>query len=562
MTAGDVIRCVAAVLATAILLPATAQAQSAAVRYERALAREKQVRASEPTAAALRAAAKAFEAIVHRYPVSGYADNALWQAAGLLKFSFDRSGDAADLANAARLLTWLRREYPSSSLAKEAAALLSTMPAAEPAANVAAADVQAESRSSAAAPAAPDATTVRRITHTPLPRGDRIIVELTQEAAYSGERVDGPDRVFFDFANAVPATDVVQHVGRLAGAFVKNVRVGQQGNGVTRVVLELGGANRPRYSAFPLYAPFRLVIDIESTDPAPAPPVPMPMPLPTKPPESRPPSAPPAVVAVTPPPAIAPPATAPGPASATSAGDYSLSRQLGLSVARVVIDPGHGGHDPGAQANGVKEAELVLDIAQRVARLLALKPGIEVVLTRQTDEFIPLEERTAIANRHPADLFLSIHANASRNPAARGVETYYLNFATNADAEAVAARENATSAQTMGALPSIIKTIALNDKRDESRELATILQTGLVRRLRSSDAGVRDLGVKQAPFVVLVGAQMPSVLAEISFLTNKTEAAQLKKESYRQQIAQAIADSVVKYQASLKKITTDASAGR
>jgi N-acetylmuramoyl-L-alanine amidase len=259
----------------------------------------------------------------------------------------------------------------------------------------------------------------------------------------------------------------------------------------------------------------------------------------------------------TPPPAApaaaAPTTAAPSTPAATSRGDYSLARQLGLSVARVVIDPGHGGHDPGAQANGINEADLVLDISQRVAKLLGQKPGFEVVLTRSTDEFIPLEERTAIANRETADLFLSIHANASRNTAARGIETYILNFATNPDAEAVAARENATSAQTMGALPSILKAIAANNKHDESRELATILQTGLVRRLRTASSGVRDLGVKTAPFVVLIGASMPSVLAEISFLTNGAEASLLKKESYRQQIAQAICDAIVKYRASLKK---------
>jgi N-acetylmuramoyl-L-alanine amidase len=232
-----------------------------------------------------------------------------------------------------------------------------------------------------------------------------------------------------------------------------------------------------------------------------------------------------------------------------------------LSVSRVVIDPGHGGHDPGAKAHGLSEAELVLDISQRVAKILADKPGIETVLTRSSDTFVPLEERTAIANREGADLFLSIHANASRNAAARGIETYLLNFATTPDAEAVAARENATSAQSMGALPSILKTIALNNKLDESRELATIVQTSLVRRLRTANAAVRDLGVKQAPFVVLIGAEMPSVLAEISFLTNRAEAALLKQPGYRQHIAQAIADAVVKYQASLKKVTTVATGG-
>jgi N-acetylmuramoyl-L-alanine amidase len=234
-------------------------------------------------------------------------------------------------------------------------------------------------------------------------------------------------------------------------------------------------------------------------------------------------------------------------------GEYSIARQLGLGVARIVVDAGHGGHDPGAQANGLTEADLVLDIALRLERLLQQQPGVEVVLTRRTDEFIPLEKRTAIANRENADLFLSIHANSARSTSLRGVETYFLNFAMTPDAEAVAARENATSAQTMGTLPVLLNKIALNNKLDESRELAAIMQTSLVRRLGQQNRNLRDLGVKQAPFVVLIGAQMPSVLSEISFVSNKSEAALLKQAAYRQHIAQALCDAVLKYQSSLKK---------
>ena len=143
--------------------------------------------------------------------------------------------------------------------------------------------------------------------------------------------------------------------------------------------------------------------------------------------------------------------------SANMDGKFSLARQLGLGVARVVIDAGHGGHDPGAQSNGVNESELTLDVATRLSKLLQKQPGVEVVMTRDTDVFVPLEERTSIANREGADLFLSIHANASRNPQARGVETYFLNFASNPDAEAVAARENSTSGRAMHSLPDIVK---------------------------------------------------------------------------------------------------------
>ena len=205
------------------------------------------------------------------------------------------------------------------------------------------------------------------------------------------------------------------------------------------------------------------------------------------------------------------------------------------------------------------ESELTLDIALRLQKLLAKQPGVDVVMTRATDVFIPLEERTRIANREGADLFLSIHANASRNTKARGVETYFLNFATNPDAEAVAARENAGSGQSMHKLPDIVRAIALNNKIDESRDFADMVQRSMVRRLSARNRQLRDIGVKQAPFVVLIGAGMPSVLAEMSFVTNKQDAALLKTGAYRQQIAEALLDAVLRYQASLKKMRSASS---
>jgi N-acetylmuramoyl-L-alanine amidase len=299
------------------------------------------------------------------------------------------------------------------------------------------------------------------------------------------------------------------------------------------------------------YNPFRLVIDLQGD-------VTGPTTMSTA--TSTAPATPPSAAAQAPGPHAPAPATnvqpEPAPAAATSDGAYTLGRQLGLGVSRIVIDAGHGGHDPGAQANGITEAELTLDIARRLQKLLADQPGTEVILTRSSDDFVPLQERTAIANREGADLFLSIHANASLQPTARGVETYFLNFSTTHDAETVAARENDTSAQTMGNLPELVKSITLNNKLAESRELASMVQAAIVKRLKSQNTTVRDLGVKQAPFVVLIGAQMPSVLAEISFVTNRAEAALLKQSAYRQKIAQALCDAVVRYQTSLKKVAT------
>ena len=248
----------------------------------------------------------------------------------------------------------------------------------------------------------------------------------------------------------------------------------------------------------------------------------------------------------------------PAPPAENLQGRFSLSRQLGLGISRIVIDPGHGGHDPGAQTRGLNEADLVLDVALRLQQLLLKASGFEVVLTRDTDIFIPLEERTAIANRAGADLFLSIHANASRNPKAHGVETYFLNFASNPDAEAVAARENSASGQTMHNLPDIVRAITLNNKLDESRDFATLVQRAMIDKLGASNKQIRDLGVRQAPFVVLIGAGMPSILAEISFLTHQQEGRLLKTPAYRQKIAEALFAGVQEYQRSLKAVKTAA----
>jgi N-acetylmuramoyl-L-alanine amidase len=274
------------------------------------------------------------------------------------------------------------------------------------------------------------------------------------------------------------------------------------------------------------------------------------------------------VVRITPPPPLpqrpSAPSTLPAPSapSANTAGGFSLARQLGLGVARIVIDPGHGGHDPGNLGGGkskVNESEVVLDIALRLEKMLLDEPGFEVVMTRRTDVFIPLEERPAIANREQADLFLSIHANASRNRQASGVETYYLNFASNPEAEEVAARENAGAAQTMNHLPEIVRAIAMNNKLDESRDFARVVQTSMVGRLKSQNAIMRDRGVKQAPFVVLIGAGMPSVLAEVAFLSHQQEASLMKTKDYRQKVAEALFEAVKNYQRSLKAIGTVAS---
>ena len=200
-----------------------------------------------------------------------------------------------------------------------------------------------------------------------------------------------------------------------------------------------------------------------------------------------------------------------------------------MKIGKIVIDPGHGGHDTGTIGpNGLEEKDLVLDVGRRLGKLLQARLGADVVFTRKDDTFIPLETRTSIANQEQADLFVSIHANSSRDPDARGVETYYLNFTSSPEALDVAARENAVSDKSIHELQDLVKKIALKEKIEESREFASDVQRALHSGLAAKNPGIRDRGVKKAPFIVLIGANMPSILAEISFVSNPGDERRLR----------------------------------
>jgi N-acetylmuramoyl-L-alanine amidase len=609
----------ALVTATCLLIPVrgTAAPEPATARamYTRALEQERTVRddTNHPTLADLRKVVAAYEAIVRKHPASGYCDNALWQGGNLAMLAYDRFGDEADRKAATRLFNQLVKGYPSSRLVKGARQALAAPP---PAAAVSATPVPTEGQPPPAGsdadaftrkkppvtadpqkpgsdPAGRGLTSLKDVQRTMLTDGVRITISLDGEIGYHQEEIANPRRLFFDLKGVKAPANLQDATLKFDGDVVKEVRLGRHPQNTTRLVIDLEGI--AGYTVYPLYGPYRLVVDLQRTTPsshdaagrpARAPAIldaakPFAVPaltVNTKAPpagvaiaEIKPPAAPP------PPPAVAQPkplpttgtddsalpsreagarTAPPATPAANSNGSFSLSRQLGLSVSRIVIDAGHGGHDPGAHGNGINEAELTLDVAQRLQKLLEKQPGFEVVMTRDTDEFIPLQERTAIANREGADLFLSIHANASRNVQAHGIETYFLNFATNPEAEAVAARENAASGQAMHSLPDIVKAIALNNKINESREFAATVQKSMVKRLNSKNHPVRDLGVKQAPFVVLIGATMPSVLAEISFVTNKQDGTLLKTQAYRQQIAQALFEAIQNYQQALNRMNS------
>ncbi|HYT22968.1 MAG TPA: N-acetylmuramoyl-L-alanine amidase, partial [Candidatus Polarisedimenticolia bacterium] len=238
-----------------------------------------------------------------------------------------------------------------------------------------------------------------------------------------------------------------------------------------------------------------------------------------------------------------------------ASGDRSLIRALGLKFGKIVIDPGHGGHDTGTIGpHRLLEKELVLEVSRRLGKMLETRLGAEVVYTRKDDTFIPLETRTAIANQEQADLFVSIHANASDDPDARGVETYYLNFTSSKDALEVAARENAVSEKSIHELQDLVKKIALKEKIEESREFASDVQRALHSGLAAKSPGIRDRGVRKAPFIVLIGANMPSILAEISFVSNPGDEHRLRTPEYRQRIAESLYRGISKYVSGLSGV--------
>jgi len=567
-----------AVSSTAILraqTPSPRTFYTDALLQERALRQELENRRPDAPAPVLlermRSLAATYGRMARQFPTSDYMDNALWQGAMLAADAFWAFGEAADKATALEMLAALSARFPRSSLVRDVPPHVKRLNAARPTPTP---PPQREpQRARVSSPPGRAINALRAVNREVLADALRITIELGQEVPFRSDRLDGPPRVFIDFEHTRPVEAIKDATIPFGDDVVRKVRIGRQTETRTRVVMDLAGAGR--HSIYTLYNPYRVVIDFArlaappSTVLAAGPPRPAPV-MPPPPPMAQ--SVAPVLAAPSPAtpvdaspldePAddierdleIAGPAAAPAPEmpSVNRSGGFSLSRQLGLRVSRVVIDPGHGGHDPGAKTKGLTEADLVLDVALRLERLLAKQDGFEVVLTRRVDAFVPLEERTAIANREGADLFLSIHANASTNGTARGVETYFLNLTANPEAEAVAARENATSSRSMSQLPDIVKAIALNNKIHESRDFAGAIQSSLASQLQKADSRVRNLGVKQAPFMVLLGATMPSVLAEISFITNRQDAAMLKTEKHRQRIAEALYAGVLRYQRSLK----------
>jgi N-acetylmuramoyl-L-alanine amidase len=425
----------------------------------------------------------------------------------------------------------------------------------------------------------------------------RIVVTLDDTIQYNVSRIAAPDRIFFDLhkANLTPA--LAKKTIPIENGLLKSVRLAQNKAGVVRLVMDVDGARD--YSAYLVSNPYRLVIEVHSqpvntAQAAPgggsSPAIPLTTTVLAAAPEKpaaktadntavaqpanagKQPAASKAAAKPVPAPtnsslsktksgaasaALKPP-TEPKP---TRDGQRSLTRALGLKISRIVIDPGHGGHDTGTIGpHGLMEKDLCLDVALRLGQLIEQKlPGADVVYTRKDDTFIPLEQRTAIANEAKADLFISIHANSSHDHDARGIETYYLNFATSQDSLEVATRENALSQEGLHDLQDLVKKIARNEKIEESKELASDVQDSLAHRMQSVSQNERNRGVKKAPFIVLIGANMPSILSEISFISNPSDEKLLRKPDQRQRVADGLYRGIAAYLDNLNSLSYDKS---
>ena len=416
----------------------------------------------------------------------------------------------------------------------------------------------------------------------------RVAIEVSGEIQFRSDRLHNPERIYFDILSTRPRFERRVYAEDVTDKLLKRVRIAETTPGVTRVVLELGGEDVEVTPSL-LLNPNRLMVELRAGAAPVTPPVAPPAPsvtsavLPPPPklnvvavkaevPRMEAPAAkpldPPVVFPPDPkvevakadlpkipdPPVPSAPAHVEKASSArpTSNGESSLTRALGLKINRVVIDPGHGGQDQGTSGpKGLMEKDLVLDVAKRVGKLIEDRMGAEVIYTRTDDTFIPLEGRTALANEKKADLFLSIHANSSPATHVAGIETYYLNFTDSKDSLDVAARENAVSEKSVFELKDLIQKITLHDKAEESREFASRVQASLFALSARNFPGEKNRGVRKAPFVVLIGASMPSILAEIGFLSNPKEESLLKKSDYRDKLAEALYRGVSRYAQSL-----------
>jgi N-acetylmuramoyl-L-alanine amidase len=443
----------------------------------------------------------------------------------MAKYSFKK----LDRTQSRRTYEQLAKEFPESPYAPKARAELGM---AEPGSSQASSadgisDVikQASSRSASdranhqRKASARNPASVEGLRFWTNPRYTRVVIDADKDTAFSYHELredpttGKPQRIYIDVHNSRLGRNL-QRVVPINDNLLSDARAGQHADDKVRVVVDIKSFKT--YKIFSLKNPFRIVLDVWGiSDGAPQP---------------------------------------PGPAIQVKPGKGkipagAIAKQLALGVRRIVIDPGHGGKDYGAPGylKGVHEKKVVLDIAKRLQQMVRSQLKCEAVLTRSSDTYLSLEERTAMANTQDADLFISIHTNASPNRRAHGIETYILNLATDDEAIRVAARENATSTRNISDLDTILESLMNNAKVSESTRLASYVQQAMASALKRKYNKIRNKGIKQAPFYVLLGADMPSILIETSFISNPTECKRLVSKGYQKQLCQGIIDGIRRY---------------
>lgn len=378
---------------------------------------------------------------------------------------------------------------------------------------------------------------LRRYTH---PNFTRIVIDipLVKLREYTSGELRDPGRVYVDVLQTKLNPILQGQSYPVKADYISQIRISQKTASTVRLAVDVDFSRIESYRVYHLFDPFRLVVDIY---PRGASEVPAQTPAPadkTVPPGSR--NQPPVKRDVDP--------------KDPHLNATSMARQLGLGVRTVVIDPGHGGSKPGTVGkSGLQEKDINLAVALALKKLLVDKAGIDAVLTRESDVDVGLDDRTVIANQKRADLFISIHTNAHRDRKRGGVETFFLNISPDPSVVELAAEENATSTKNIGEMKTILQKIVQNSKIQESYDLAVDIQRNLVKALSKDLPAIRDLGVKGGPFWVLIGGEMPSVLVEISHLSNSKEEAKLKTGKYRELAAQGIYDGIMEYIRSLGK---------
>jgi len=447
-----------------------------------------------------------YDDVVSLFPKHPYADDALYHTARIYAL------EQGDYKDAALVLARLLAIYPDGDMLKKAARDLQKWKLAQ---------MNKESRPAPKKPKAPtnklkkktplsDLAQILDLRHWTTNNYTRVVIETSKPIRYKGvlmkKDAHKPRRLYINLDDC-QVTENMQKTIPVKDGLLKRVRSAQFKPTVGRVVLD--AVNISDYKIFNLDNPFRIVIDVKGSGAEIKKPVKKTICIPDNP---------------------------------------TLAQQLGLGIRRVILDPGHGGKDPGAIGpGGLREKDVVLKVAKMVARELTKELGCQVILTRKRDVFIPLEERTAIANTDGGDLFVSIHANAARSSKAHGIETYYLDLTNNQEDMQLATSENATSSHNISDLQKMLSSLMNNSKKQESARLAQMVNINLLQGMEKKYGGIKNHGIKKAPFVVLIGAQMPSILTEIGFISNPEDARRLRNHQYLEDLADNLTNGIIKY---------------